>query len=205
MPAADVHRPLRVVGVVLDGLDEQRHRLTFVGDREQRVADCVQRDIAGRRARHTVWRPWVGAVSLEPVDERAALHRVRRVLRRDHTVRRLLGRLTRLARRRRASLCRLRGRAARWRRRTSTLPVVALVTLSSSSLHATATSAITETAASTRVLPLFRCTIPPLRRREPPDPPDRGWGQRLHRATLSRGCCPRPHPPCTLVHRHRLT
>ncbi len=48
---ADVQRPLRVVGVVVDALDEVRHRLAVLVDGEQRVADPPQHGEAARRAR----------------------------------------------------------------------------------------------------------------------------------------------------------
>ena len=74
---AEVHRPLRVVGVVLDALDEVGHGLAVLVVGEQRVADRAQHGQAARRGRHPVWRPRVGRVGLEAVDERAALDRVR--------------------------------------------------------------------------------------------------------------------------------
>ena len=51
MPVADVHRPLRVVGVVVDRLDEQRHDLAVVASTaNSESVIAVERDVAARRA-----------------------------------------------------------------------------------------------------------------------------------------------------------
>ena len=78
---AHVQRPLRVVSVVVDGLDEQRRRLAVRGHGEQRVAHHLQHVAAARRARAVEGCPRVRRVGLEAVHQRAAFDRVRWVLR----------------------------------------------------------------------------------------------------------------------------
>ena len=82
MPSRTVHRPLGVVGVVVDRLGEQRDDLVVVADREQRVRHRREVHVAARGARRAVRHPAVGAVGLEAVDERAALDRLALVLER---------------------------------------------------------------------------------------------------------------------------
>ena len=196
---ADRDRPLRVVGVVVDRLGEQRDDLVVVADPEQRVRHRREVHVAARGARRAVRHPAVGAIGLEPVDERATLAPARpRPQRRGapgsvsvvspSVDSRRLGRLGRRprssppSRRPTSSSCRPLPQCRQsnpWR------PFPAWSShcvVSSSSPHdATATSAITESAASTFVLRDLECTNPPVR---PPNPQTR----RVGATSISTGC-----------------
>ncbi len=215
----DVHHPLRVVGVVVDALEQQRHGRAVLGLGEQRVADRLQDDATAPGARAVVRRPRVGGVGLEAVDEGAPLDRVRRVLRVSlvRVGRRLRapggaargGRRRRLARARRRGgrrgrACRRRGRTSRsmpssrrWRRS----PTSRCWRCRRRRRHMTRRRRARRRRAQ-RALSSFACscTDSPRLTAGPPDPA--GWSHGRGPLQACGASIGRPHPHCISSLRH---